>query len=336
MPKGSTKKDANIKKGELERKIQQGAYVPPKSMPLFSEVADSWLASKEPNIRHTTYEQYKGHLDNYLKPFFEKSKINQISFDAIEQFKADHLKKGITSPTLGKYLTTLGAVLKYAVRMRYIDFNPAAEVEKPKRTSSEEQKEIVVLSPEQIQALFDNARDLKDKVMFVTAVLTGMRQGEILGLKWSDIDWSDSQINVRRTYNHGRFYEPKSKASKRKIDLAPQLVKALKEWKLASHFKTEDDLVFPNPEGKPQNHTRMLRKSFHPAVVRAKLPRFRFHDLRHTYASIQIKQGENLKYIQAQLGHSSIQMTMDVYGHLMDTVNREAATRLGNFIFGDS
>jgi integrase len=73
--------------------------------------------------------------------------------------------------------------------------------------------------------------------MFITAVLTGMRQGEILGLKWGDIDWSNSQIHVKRTYNHGPFYDPKSKASRRKIDLAPQLVKALKEWRLASRFK---------------------------------------------------------------------------------------------------
>jgi len=336
MSKGSTRQDANIKKGELEKKVQQGAYLPPKSMPFFSQVADNWLASKEPNIRHTTYEQYEGHLKNYLKPFFEKSKINQIGFDAIEQFKADHLKKGITPPTLGKYLRTLGAVLKYAVRMRYIDFNPAAEVEKPKRNSSEGQKEVEVLSPEQIQTLLDNARDLKDKVIYMTAALTGMRQGEILGLKWGDIDWSNSQINVKRTYNHGRFYEPKSKASKRKIDLAPQLVKALKGWRLTSSFKTKDDLVFPNPEGKPQNHSRMLRKSFHPTLVRAELPRIRFHDLRHTYASMLIKQGENIKYIQAQLGHSSIHMTIDVYGHLMDTVNQEAASRLGEFVFGSS
>ena len=230
----------------------------------------------------------------------------------------------------------MGAVLKYAVRMRYIDFNPAAEIEKPKRINSHDEKEIAVLGPEKIQALFDNARDLKDRVMFMTAVLTGMRQGEILGLKWGDIDWSSRQIHVKRTYNHGRFYDPKSKASRRKIDLAPQLIKALKEWRLASRFNVENDLVFPNPEGKPQNHTRMLRKSFHPTLIRAELPRMRFHDLRHTYASMLIEQGENIKYVQAQLGHSSIHMTLDVYGHLMDTVNQEAASRLGEFVFGDS
>ena len=201
----------------------------------------------------------------------------------------------------------MGAVLKYAVRMRYIDFNPTAEIEKPKKINSHDEKERTVFGPE-----------------------------EILGLKWGDIDWSSRQIHVKRTYNHGRFYDPKSKASRRKIDLAPQLIKALKEWRLASRFNVENDLVFPNPEGKPQNHTRMLRKSFHPTLIRAELPRMRFHDLRHTYASMLIEQGENIKYVQAQLGHSSIHMTLDVYGHLMDTVNQEAASRLGEFVFGDS
>jgi integrase len=168
-------------------------------MPSFSEVADAWLSSKEPNIRHTTYEQYKGHLENYLKPYFPEVKINQISFDAIEQFKAYYLKNGVTPSTLRKYLTTLGTVLKYAVRMRYIDFNPAAEIEKPKRSKSFNEKEVTVFSPEQIQTLFNNARDFKDRIMFMTAALTGMRQGEILGLKWSGIDWSNSQIQVKRT-----------------------------------------------------------------------------------------------------------------------------------------
>jgi integrase len=336
MPKGSTKKDANIKKGTLEKKVQQGAFTPPKDLPLFVEVADNWLASKEPNIRHNTYEQYKGHLENHLKPYFRRAQIHQLGFEAIEKFKNDSLKKGTTPPTLHKILVNLGAILAYAVKMRYIDFNPAAEVEKPKISSSHEVKEIVVLHPEEIQRLLTNAGDLKSRVLFMAAVLTGMRQGELLGLKWGDIDWKNRQIHVRRTFNHRRFYKPKTKASRRRVDLAPHLVAALKEWKLASYFKAENDLVFPDSEGKAQNHTMMLRHSFQPTLERAGLPRMRFHDLRHTYASMLIKQGENIKYIQAQLGHSSINMTMDVYGHLMDTVNQEAANRLGKFVFGDS
>lgn len=98
MPEGSTKKDANIKKGEIERKVMQETYVPPKQLPRFSEVADSWLASKEPNIRHSTYEQYKGHVENHMKPYFGETKINLVNFDAIEKFKAYSLKEGVTPP----------------------------------------------------------------------------------------------------------------------------------------------------------------------------------------------------------------------------------------------
>ena len=98
MPKGSTRKDANIKKGELEKKTRQGTYRPVKALPSFSTVADYWLASKEPNIRHSTYEQYKGHLENHLKPYFEGVKINHINFEAVEKFKNDSLKKGTTPP----------------------------------------------------------------------------------------------------------------------------------------------------------------------------------------------------------------------------------------------
>jgi integrase len=334
MPKGSTKKDANIKKGELEKKVRQGAYTPQKEMPLFAEVADSWLASKEPNIRHTTYDQYKGHVENHLKPYLGKSKINLVNFDAIEKFKAERLKNGVTPPTLHKVLTTLGAILKYAVRMRYIDFNPAREVEKPKGKSVYGEKdELVVLTPEDIRELLEAAGDQKDRILFMTAVLTGMREGELLGLQWGDIDWANRQVHVRRTYNHGRFYDPKSRAARRKIDLAPELVRSLKQWKLACPIG-ELDLVFPTEAGTTEDAANMLKRRFFPALRRAKLPKIRFHNLRHTYASLLIDQGENPKYIQTQLGHSSIQLTMDVYGHLMKDVNQEAATRLGNTVFG--
>jgi len=334
MPKGSTKKDANIKKGELEKKVRQGAYTPQKEMPLFAEVADSWLASKEPNIRHTTYDQYKGHVENHLKPYLGKSKINLVNFDAIEKFKAERLKNGVTPPTLHKVLTTLGAILKYAVRMRYIDYNPAREIEKPKGKSVYGEKdELVVLTPEDIRELLEAAGDQKDRILFMTAVLTGMREGELLGLQWGDIDWANRQVHVRRTYNHGRFYDPKSKAARRKIDLAPELVRSLKQWKLACPIG-ELDLVFPTEAGTPEDAANMLKRRFFPALRRAKLPKIRFHNLRHTYASLLIDQGENPKYIQTQLGHSSIQLTMDVYGHLMKDVNQEAATRLGSTVFG--
>jgi integrase len=184
--------------------------------------------------------------------------------------------------TLRKILITLGGILTYAVRMRYIDFNPCWEIEKPKGNSLQEEKqEMAILKPPEIRALLNTAATQKDKVLFMTAVLTGAREGEILGLQWGDIDWFNSQVFIRRTFNHGKFMEPKSKTFRRKIDLAPELVHELKKWKLACP-KGELDLVFPSETGTPWDNTNMVRRSFLRALRRAGLPQIRFHDLRHT------------------------------------------------------
>ena len=168
--------------------------------------------------------------------------------------------------------------------------------------------------------------------LFMAAVTTGLRQGELLGLKWTDIDWFNNQIHVRRTYNHFCFYDPKTKKSKRKVDVPPQMMKQFKEWKVACPSNGLD-LIFPNEIGKPMSSLNMYNRKFIPAVNKANINAIRFHDLRHTYASIMIDQGENIKYVHVQLGHSSIKLTLDTYGHLMKDVNKEAANRLGNAIF---
>jgi len=336
MPKGTTKNEVNEELGKIEKKVRQGGYTPVRELPNFSKVADSWLSSKKPDIRHSTYHGYKGHIKNHLNPYFKRVKINHVNFEVIEKFKKHCLDTGVRIATLRKILITLGAVLTYAVRMRYIDFNPCREVEKPKGQSAHSNKEeMVILQPDELQALFDAGANQKERLLFMTATLTGMRQGELLGLQWGDMDWHNYQVHVRRTFNHGQFYEPKSKASRRKIDMPPELVSELKHWKLACPI-SELDLVFPSQVGTPQDATNMLRRQFFPALRRAGLPKIRFHDLRHTYASLLIDQGEYPKYIQTQLGHSSINMTMDIYGHLMRGVNRKAGSRLGRAVLGNS
>ncbi|MDH3558015.1 MAG: site-specific integrase [Deltaproteobacteria bacterium] len=209
-------------------------------------------------------------------------------------------------------------------------------MEKPKDLrSAEEKKKMVHLESKRLQALFNAADTQKDRVLFMSAVFTGMREGELFGLKWNDIDWINSQIHVKRTYNHRRFYEPKSEASKRSIDVAPELVKKLREWRLACP-RNELNLVFPSEVGTPEDEANFLKRRFFPTLVKAKLPKIRFHDLRHTYAALVWEQTKDVKYFQTQLGHSSNKMTMDTYGHLMNKTNKDAATRLGRTIFGDN
>ena len=162
--------------------------------------------------------------------------------------------------------------------------------------------------------------------------MTGARQGEVLGLKWSDVDFQTKQVHISRTFNHGRFFIPKTKGSARRIDIAPTVHKELAVWKLKSGGQDED-LIFPNEAGQPLNYSNVVQRYFLKALKDAEIPRLRFHDLRHTYASLLIEQGENIKYVQTKLGHSTPTVTLNIYSHLLKDSNQEAACRLESTIF---
>ena len=356
MKEGTNKKQARAELRGIEEKVEKGEYISPAKIPSFSKVADMWLVSKKPNIRHATYTEYKSHVECHLKPYYGQTLISRINFDSVEKFIEHCTSKEIATLTAKKIIISFGAIMSYAIKKRYINHNPVREVEKPKgQGNHKEDKEMVVLTPEQIRALINNTGwyqsknrktgkkewceydkliTMKYKTLFMSGALTGMRQGEILGLKWDDINWKTKQVNVKRTFNNGHFYDPKTMASKRKIDIAPQLIAQLKKWQLACS-PNNLNLVFPNGAGKTMDHNNLIKRHFLPTLKKASLPKIRFHDLRHCFASLLIDQNENPKYIQTQLGHSSITMTYDIYGHLMKTENPESAARLGNTVLGE-
>ena len=329
LPEGISRKDARKRLVEIEAQVERGTYLPKSKIPTFSEVAENWLKYKKPNIRHSTYEQYKGHVRNHLSPYFGNTKINHINFNAIEKYITAATNKEVIPATLKKLLTTLGSIMKYAVRKKLCEYNPVSDVERPKVPKN---TKVEILKPEEIRALIENEKDQKHKMLFTLAVMSGMRQGELLGLKWAEIDWFNSQVHVRRTFNHGRFYEPKTETSRRAIDIGPSVMSDLRKWKLACPAN-DLDLVFPSKAGKPIDANNLIKREFKSALDRAKIRKIHFHILRHTYASLLIDQGEHPKYIQTQMGHSSINVTMDTYGHLMNTVNREASKRLEKAVF---
>jgi len=193
---------------------------------------------------------------------------------------------------------------------------------------------IRVLQPKEIQALLAAIADLRYKTLVMLAVFSGARQGEIIGLKWPDVDFDNSQIHIQRTYNNHGWYKPKSDASNRRVDLGPAMMKQLKLWRLACP-PNDLDLVFPNNAGHVIDDVSFLKQTFFPALARAGIDRIRFHDLRHTFASLLIEQGENIKYIQTQLGHASPSITLDVYSHLMRPSNPESAKNLENRVLGE-
>jgi integrase len=148
----------------------------------------------------------------------------------------------------------------------------------------------------------------------------GIRAGELWGLQWGDIDWNARQIHVKRSLWKHQFQKPKTKNATRKIDMTERLARELKAWKLASPL-SEHDLIFPSPEGYSTMHTNMMKRHFCPALRRAGLRQVSFHSLRHSNASFRIHVGQNIKYIRGQLGHASINMTMDVYGQLLNDLD---------------
>lgn len=335
LPEGTTKGKAKEELRAIEDMVSRGTFTPAKRVLLFSEVARDWLDYKKTRIRETTWECYAGHLKNHFHDL-DGLKINQITTATVEKFITARQAQEMKIASLRKILVSLGQIFKYAVRHKYLDHNPFTDAERPRDRGIEgehSQDKINILTPEQAATFLEQVTSQKYRVLFMLAVFAGARQGELLGLKWGDIDWQNCQIHIQRTFTKGRFFATKTKGSNRKIDLGPVSMTELKKWRLACP-KSELDLVFPNSAGEPMNYSNMVNRHFLPALRAAGIPRIRFHDLRHTYASLLLHQGENVKYIQSQLGHSSPTVTLNVYAHLMKPTNQEAACRLESAILG--
>ena len=348
---GTTKDDAKKGLRDIEAKIERRTFLHEKKTPLFSEVKAQWLDYKKQFLRETTHETYETNCRIHLSDL-DDLKINRINTATIENFISklqDKAKstattrepgyiptgeeKKIRLVTARKIIVILNQVMAYAVRHRFIDYNPVRDAERPRSQGKEgQEKAISILTPDQIRSFLNAVEDPKHRTLFLTAIMTGARQGEILGLKWSDVDFSKKQISINRTFNMGRFFTPKTKGSARRIDLAPMIVRELAAWQLLSGGRN-DGLVFSNEAGQPMNYSNMVQRYYRKALKDAGIPQIRFHDLRHTYASLLLAQGENIKYVQTQLGHSSPTVTLNVYAHLMKETNQEAVCRLENTIF---
>jgi len=328
MPKGTTKKTAQEELSKILERLKLGKYIHSKKIPTFKEVAAEWLLHRKLNLRASTWSVYEGHTRNHFNEFLH-IKINQITTTMIEEYINLRQEEGMNISTLRKVLVSLGQILSLATKRGYCVQNPLTEADRPRDQGTEEDNIDImqILTPKQIFAFLNKVKGQKYKALFNLAIFSGARQGELLGLKWSDILWQESQVYIKRTFNNGAFFATKTKSSKRKIDIGPSTLRILKEWKLACPA-SEYGLVFPNESGNPLNHNNMVNRYFRPALKAAKIDILRFHDLRHTYTSLLLEQGENIKYIQTQLGHSNPTVTLNVYAHLMKPTNQAAAIRL--------
>lgn len=323
------KVDAESFRIEILAEISKGGQLQDKKM-TFQKASELFLELHAiPRCRPTTVYHYKGYLKNHILPCFGHLKLIEINSIMIKQFLCDKTKTDLANSTINKFKKLMGAIFNMMIEDGIINHNPAARIKSLKETPN---IEIDPLNQEEVKAFLNKTKEVYPDfyTLAFTAIYTGMRQGELLALTWSDINWKTNKIIVSKSYTHGRLGETKT-GKTRRIDMSPKLAKVLKEWKLACPVNSQN-IVFPNSNGEYQDANNMLKRRYYFALGRAGLHKRRFHDLRHTYATLSLLNSIPMKYVQSQLGHSSIKMTMDTYTHLLPEVNEQCVAMLDSIM----
>jgi integrase len=295
-----------------------------------------WLSGKELSRRPRTVFQYRQIANTHILPFMGSMKIKDIVPGHIKHLYAIKREAGTGARTLEIIHAVLHCALKQAVREGLLGRNPVDAIERPKV----EQAEFNIFNEEQSKRFLMAASGSTFEAVFYLALTTGMRQGELLGLKWVDIDWEKGMLHVQCQLQQveGKGYAlvpPKTKAGRRQIKLGDVMLEQLTAHHKRQEFVKEsagnrwqeNDLIFPTTIGTPLDHKRVT-KEFKELLHKAGLPDMRFHDLRHTSISLLLEMGTPLNTVQRRAGHAKASVTADVYGHAMAGSQNEAAQNI--------
>lgn len=291
----------------------------------FDEWASLWVQSRQ-HLRASTRASTSSLLNQHVLPYFCTRKAASIQPADVQAFISSLSAKGLSRSTVRHAYLTVRGVLETALDNGAIAKNPCRGIKLP----NSEQKEMRFLTAAELDVLADQLPD-KWRPMVLLAGYCGMRFSEIAGLRVRNVDLLRRQVRVTETAVEVNgvihFEPPKSRASARAIAM-PKFVADAVETHIASQETSPDDLLFKTDSGQPVRRSNWRGRVWIPAVEASGLGDLRFHDLRHTHAALLIVQGEHPKVIQTRLGHSSIRVTLDTYGHLFDGMDEAAATRL--------
>jgi integrase len=327
---GATKKEVQDELTRRQARKLEGRLADPGRQTV-GQYLDYWLENaSKPKIRLTTYDNYEGVIRLHIKPRIGGLSLAKLSAVHVQQFYT-RLVDEIGSSLRQLVHAILHKAMKHAVRMGLIAVNPCDAVERPRLV----RPEIQPLEPGQAKALLAAAVDDRLEALYVLALTTGMRLGELFALEWKNVDLHAGFLAVRHTLMElagtHRLSEPKTAKSRRKIELPKLAIDAL--WKHKAKALTAghtDGFVFRAVTGGALRRGHFYEKDFKPLLAKAGLPRAtRFHDLRHTAATLMLAGGEHPKIVQELLGHSNISMTLGTYSHILPTMQREAVDRLG-------
>ena len=335
MPVEGGEQEAIAKQAELRGKACRGEGVVP-SKATFSEVAEQWYESKR-KLRPWTRKSYRDALDRILIPRFGSMKLAAITPELVASLIRELEGKGLASSTIGNYVLPLSGTMAFAVRRGLIAVNPCALLTNDDRPQRRERRQDHVWSDEEITALIEASEYLARQPesrydyspLIRTALFTGLRLGELLGLQWQDVDLHDGVLHVRRQWTRSSEYaRPKTEAALRRIPLSYEMTKYLAALKLRSHHSKDEHPVFASKSGAPLGHRNVTRRGFEVAAGHAGIEGVSFHSMRHAFASRMISRGISSTVLAALMGHESSAITERRYIHLFDKLRTDDAVRL--------
>jgi integrase len=348
LPAGTTEKEALAKQADLRGRQARGERIIVPSKITFAETAEQWFASKH-RLRAWTRRAYRDALDNVLIPRFGSWKLAAIDADSIARLIRDLEKEGLhaidperpvrplSASSIENYLKPLSGTLGLAVRRGLLasnvyrtltgDDRPEKVDSDPAYEWSDEEIEGLLAASVKVAAERDSKYDYSP--ILRTAVYTGLRLGELLGLQWQDVDLDGGVLHVRRQYTlTGELTEPKTKKGLRRVPLGDNMVALLRRHKLASRFSQTEDFVFASRTGTPLSHRNVQVRGFEAARDEAELPgTLTFHKLRHAFASLAAHRGVPMSVLSEVMGHAHVGITQSIYMHLYGRDQAEESFR---------
>ena len=332
---GRTKREVMSKLLALQMEMRQ-KHLRTNRVPTVAEYLEYWLhQAVKPSVRPLTFAGYSVNVRKHLVPILGKIRLDRLTPQDVQQMMNARLAAGLSPKTVTYMHQVLRTALELARRWEVIDRNVASLVDPPRRV----RPRIRPLDPAQARAFLQSVRGNRLEALFSVALALGLRQGEALGLQWEDVDVARGVLRIRNQLQRidGRLtlVEPKTERSRRTLVLPPTILENLREHEKRQAVErqwagskwTESGLLFTNLSGGPLQARNVIRE-FHKALKVAGLKRIRFHDLRHSCATLLLVQHVPARVVMEVLGHSEISTTMDTYSHIVPELQQEAADRV--------
>lgn len=340
---GDTRQEAVKELQAFQRQLEQGMPVAAEKLTLAHYLHD-WLDGiRPPTLEYATWNSYEQFIRIHLIPAIGSTRLAKLTPQQLQKLYADKLAEGKSSTTVRHIHACLHKALEDALRFGLVQRNVASLVKAPPMRKHAMQ----VYSPDQARKLLTTAQGERLEAAYVLALSTGMREGELLALKWRDVDLDEGVIRIQTTLKRAplgkrTIGKPKTAGSRRKVMLTPTAQSALKRHKVrqleerlqAGPGWQDHDLVFTNTVGNALDPTNFYRYQYKPLLKRAGLPYIRFHDLRHSAATLLLLSGVHPKVVSEMLGHSSINITLNLYSHVLPDMQASATTAMERLLQG--